>query len=112
MNAISPSCVDQPLGELVHLQVLTVLQHHFGHVDRTLVMGNHAAHEVDVGISAKCDVHILMHLRIGGSIGGRGCANSLYVNDGIMMGVLGADGGPKTVSACSGLHSRILHSAA
>ena len=35
-----------------------------GHVDGALVMGDHAAHEVDVGVASQLDVHALVHLLI------------------------------------------------
>ncbi len=45
--------------------------HRFCHIHRTLMMRDHPAREVDIGIAGESDVHALMHLGIDGLVGER-----------------------------------------
>ena len=63
---------DNLLGQLADLRVLAVLQRHLGHVDRALVVRDHAAHEIDVGVSSELRSHPRVHLVVHGAIRGRG----------------------------------------
>ena len=63
---------DDLLGQLVNLRVLAVLQRHLGHVDRALVVRDHATHEIDVGVASELRSHPGVHLVVHGAIRGRG----------------------------------------
>ena len=43
---------DDPLCQFAQLRILRVFELDLGHVDRTLVMRDHAAHEIDIGVAA------------------------------------------------------------
>jgi hypothetical protein len=53
---------DHALGEGPHLWIAAVLQHHLGHVHCALVVGNHAAREIQVRIPAEGDVSATLWL--------------------------------------------------
>ena len=57
--------LDHLFGEFADFRILAVLQLDPGHVDRPLVMGDHAADEIDIGIAGIFDRHVVVHLAVG-----------------------------------------------
>lgn len=55
---------DDVLREFPDFRIGAVLEHHFRHVDRALMVRDHAAHEIGVGVAAKGDSHIPVHFRV------------------------------------------------
>jgi hypothetical protein len=60
--------LDHLFGEFADLWIIAVSNHDFRHIDRALMVRDHAAHEVDVGITGELDHHVLMHAVIGGYV--------------------------------------------
>ncbi len=59
-----------------------MLQGHLRHGDGAPVMGDHAAHEIDVDITGVADRHVAVHLRVGLPEGtGGGVSTSLLDED-------------------------------
>ena len=53
---------DDVLGQLANLRVFPMLENDTRHINRALVVRDHAAHEIDVGIAGELDLHIGVHL--------------------------------------------------
>src|SRR5690606_13561165 len=53
--------LDHLFGKFSNLGILTVFEHDFRHVDRSLVMRNHTAHEVDIGVARILYHHVFHH---------------------------------------------------
>ena len=56
---------DDGLRQFAQFGILAVFQLHLGHVDRALMVRDHAADEIRVGIAAIGDHHVLVHLAHG-----------------------------------------------
>ncbi|KAK0350586.1 hypothetical protein LTR94_028428, partial [Friedmanniomyces endolithicus] len=57
------------IGQITHVAGFAMLDGDLGHCERTLVVGDHSAQEVDVGVARVVDAHGLVHLRAGLAIG-------------------------------------------
>ncbi len=50
------------LRQFANLGVFPVFESDLGHINGALVVRDHAAHEIDVGIAGELDLHIGVHL--------------------------------------------------
>lgn len=63
-------CGHNMLREPAHLRIPAISKSHLSHCRRTLMVRDHAAHEVDVGIAGVTLAHGLHHAVMGATVGG------------------------------------------
>ena len=63
---------DDVLGQLANLRVFPMLENDTRHINRALVVRDHATHEIDVGVASELRSHPGVHLVVHGAIRGRG----------------------------------------
>lgn len=58
-------CANDLFGQGTNVRIVTMLQGNAGHFDGALMVWDHAAGKVEVGVTTELDVHLLVHALVG-----------------------------------------------